>query len=201
MSQQINLYRPIFRKQEKKFSALAMLQAGGLMLLGIVALYVVLVWQVHSTRKDLARAEKQHAEVSARLHEVTQKFGPKAPTQTLVDRVAKLEQDVAARQRIHLALKRDLFTNTRGYSDYFLAFSRQHVAGVWLTGFSITGAGEDMKLQGRTSDPVQVPRYVQRLAAESSLAGKEFQVFVLKRDKGQYSDFTFQTVSNKEGRP
>lgn len=200
MSQQINLYRPIFRKQEKKFSALAMAQAGGLMVLGIVALYGVLVWQVQSARNELARAERQHAEVSARLQDVTQKFGPRVPTQLLVDRVAKLEQDIAARQRVHLVLKRDLFTNTRGYSDYFLAFSRQHVPGVWLTGFSITGAGEDMKLQGRTSDPVQVPRYVQRLSAENSLAGKEFQVFVLKRDKGRYSDFTFQTVSNKEGR-
>jgi Tfp pilus assembly protein PilN len=200
VSQQVNLYRPIFRKQEKKFSALAMFQAGMLMLLGVVVLYMVLLWQVNSTRKELARTEKQHAEVSARLQDVTQKFGPKTPTQTLVDRVAKLEQDIAVRQRIHVALKRDLFTNTRGYSDYFLAFARQHVAGVWLTGFSITGAGEDMKLQGRTNDPVQVPRYVQRLSAERSLAGKEFQLFVLKRDKGQYSDFTFQAVPTKDGR-
>lgn len=194
MSQQINLYRPIFRKQEKKFSAQAMLQAGGVMLAGVVVLYVVLLWQVNNLKNDAKKLDRQQAEAAARLQEVTQKFGPKTPSKSLVDRVAQLEQEIATRRRIQESLRRDMFTNTRGYSDYFLAFSRQHVAGVWLTGFTIQGAGEDMKLQGRTTDPVQVPRYVQRLSTESVLVGKEFQVFQLQREKGAYAEFVFKTA-------
>ena len=37
VSQQINLYQPIFRKEEKKFSAVAMLQSVGLVAIGVAA--------------------------------------------------------------------------------------------------------------------------------------------------------------------
>ena len=43
VSQQINLYQPIFRKQEKKFSTTAMLQAAGLVLAGIVLIEINLL--------------------------------------------------------------------------------------------------------------------------------------------------------------
>ena len=86
-------------------------------------------------------------------------------------------------------LGRGLFSNTTGFSEFFVAFARQHISGIWLTGFEISGSGESMRLQGRTIDPAQVPRYVQRLSAERSLIGKEFEVFTLARpekkaDKG-----------------
>lgn len=194
MSQQINLYRPIFRKQEKKFSARAMLQAGAVMLVGIIALYAVLWWQVEGLRSELRRAERRHADVSARLQAVTEKFGARNPSQALLERAAQIEQEIAAGRRVQQLLERQLFTNTRGYADYFLAFARQHVPGVWLTGFTIHGAGEEMTLQGNTIDPVQVPRFVQRLSAESVLAGKEFQVFFMQRDKKPYAEFVFQTT-------
>ena len=45
MNQQINLYHPIFRRQEKKFSARAMLQASGLLLAGTVIMYAFPSWQ------------------------------------------------------------------------------------------------------------------------------------------------------------
>ncbi len=39
MSQQINLYSPLFRKQKKLFTALAMVQALGIVVIALVALY------------------------------------------------------------------------------------------------------------------------------------------------------------------
>ena len=207
MMQQVNLYRPIFRKQEKKFSATAMLQAGAAILAGIVVIYGLMLWQVGDLHDDVRLVDKQLAVSTKRLQEAMQKFGPGAKSKLLEDEVAALEKQLAGRMRVQQLLTRGLFSNTSGYSDYFVAFARQHVQGVWLTGFDITGAGEDMRLQGRTSDPAQVPRYVQRLSAESALAGKEFQVFVMSRPKKDeksseppYVEFLFRTAAKERGK-
>lgn len=205
MMQQINLYRPIFRKQEKKFSALAMLQAGGAILVGIAIIYGLIAWQVRDLRTELQRVDQRFAASTKRLDDATKRFGPGTKSKQLEDQVADLEKQIAARLRVRELLSRGIFSNTTGYSDYFVAFARQHVNGLWLTGFDIVGAGEDMLLQGQTSDPALVPRYVQRLSAEQALAGKEFQIFTMSRPaekndstRSPYVDFLFRTGSKKE---
>jgi hypothetical protein len=197
--QQINLYRPIFRKQEKKFSALAMLQAGGAITVGIAIIYGLIGWQVGDLRAELRQVDKRLTASAKRLDDATKRFGPGTKSKLLEDQVADLEKQIAARLRVRELLSRGIFSNTTGYSDFFVAFARQHVSGIWLTGFDITGAGEELRLQGRTNDPALVPRYVQRLSSEQSLAGKEFQVFTLSRPSDKdavaapYVEFLFRT--------
>lgn len=210
MSQQVNLYRPIFRRQEKKFSARAMLQAGATIVAGVAVMYGVLVWQVASLRDEARQVDRQLAAAQKRLQDVTQKFGPGAKSALLETEVVRLEKQVAARLRVQEVLRQGIFTNARGYSDFLEAFARQHVPGVWLTGFDIVGAGESLRLAGRATDPAQVPRYVQRLSGEPALAGKEFQVFVMSRPDEQggtttnhraFVEFQFRTSSgDKAGR-
>lgn len=207
MTQQINLYRPIFRKQEKKFSAKAMAQAGGAIFAGVLVIYGLMFWQVNTLRDEVRQTNKQLEAATKRADEAMKKFAPGIAGRSLEDEVANLEKQVAARTRMRELVTRGLFSNTRGYSDFLVAFARQHVSGVWLTGFDITGAGEDMRLQGRTTNPAQVPRYVQRLASEQVLAGKEFQVFTMGRppkkdgelDDAPYVEFLFRTAVAKPG--
>ena len=204
--QQINLYRPIFRKQEKKFSAKAMARAGGAIIVGVLVIFGLMWWQVSGQRNELRTTDKQLAAATRRLEEGAAKFGSGAAAKAIEDEVSNLEKQVAARLRIRDLMTRGLFSNTKGYSEYFVAFARQHIPGIWLTGFDITGAGEDMRLQGRTTNPAQVPRYVQRLSSEQVLAGKEFQVFVMSRpekqdrqaDDSPFVEFLFRTAMPKE---
>ncbi|HKQ30048.1 MAG TPA: hypothetical protein VJS66_02075 [Burkholderiales bacterium] len=206
MMQQVNLYRPIFRKQEKKFSAVAMLQASTAMLAGVVVIYALMYWQVHGLRNEIKEADKRFASANKRMDDAIKQLGTDSG-KPVEEEIVQLEQQVAARLRVREALNRGLFSNTAGYSDFFVAFARQHVPSVWITGFNIVGAGEDMRMQGRTTDPAQVPRYMQRLSTETKIAGKEFQVFVMsKPDKkeGQvgesYIEFLFRTTPSKEQR-
>ncbi len=206
MMQQINLYHPIFRRQKKKFSALAMVQAGVAILAGVALIHGMMWWQMRGTAEEVNNTDKQLISANKRLEETNQKLGTGVPTQTLDDQITKLEVQVAERLRIRDVLNRGLFSNTTGYSDFLTAFARQHVSGVWLTGFGITGSGEDMRLQGRTTDPAQVPRYMQKLAAEKVMVGKEFQVFVMSRPEKKenqvmetsYVEFLFKTAPPKQ---
>ncbi len=203
MSQQINLYQPIFRKEEKKFSTMAMLQAIGLVVLGVALMYSYTWWQISALKTELKRAQQSHAAATKRLAEVTQKFGKSASASSLDTEVANLEREVVTKQRIQEVLQRGVFSNTRGFSDYFVSFARQSVPGVWLTGFDITGAAEQMTLAGRSTNPELVPRYMQKLSTEKPLSGIVFNVFQMSRPApdakeagGNYVEFQARTAGS-----
>lgn len=181
MSQQINLYQPIFRKEEKKFSALAMLQSVGIVAAGVLLLYGYMWWQSEALKTELKRVEQNHGAAGKRLADAGQKFGPRPGVTSIDAEIARLENELAAKQQVQEILRRGVFSNTRGFSDYFVSFARQRVNGVWLTGFDITGAAEEMSLAGRTVDPELVPRYLQKLSLEKTLAGIEFRAFQMNR--------------------
>jgi len=190
VSQQVNLYSPIFRRQEKKFSARAMLQAGGAILVGVVVLAGLNLWQFLTLRSELKNAEQQQAVVLKQLEDARRQFKPRIGDPKLEEEVAKFEALLAVSSQAQTVLRRDIFGESRGYSTYFVAFARQSLPGLWLTGIDITGAGQAMQLSGRASVPERVPQYLQKLSAEKVLSGTEFKLFRLERpeekdDKGQ----------------
>ncbi|MCR4301272.1 MAG: PilN domain-containing protein [Sulfuricaulis sp.] len=203
MSQQINLYQPIFRKEEKKFSTVAMLQSFGLIAIGVAALYAFTWWQSAALKSELKRVEQNHAIASKRLADASEKFGRGKGPSELDKEITRLESDIVAKQQIQDILKRGVFSNTTGFSDYFASFARQRIPGVWLTGFDITGAAEQMMLAGRTTNPELVPRYMQKLSSEKNLSGIEFQTFQMHRPDSDsknpetlFVEFQARTVVN-----
>ena len=202
MRQQVNLYQPIFRKQRKRFSALAMLQGAAAVIVGIALLHAYTAWQVGLQRDELKLTERKLAALTERAKDVSQRFGANPSGESLDARAARLEAQIAARREAQRILQRGVFGNTEGFSYYLAAFSRQHIPGIWLTGFEITGAAEQLTLQGRTANPEFVPRYVRKLAAEKKLNGIEFQIFQIARPEkdgkptnAPYVDFELTTAS------
>ena len=199
MSQQINLYSPIFRKEQKRFSAVTMLQASALLLGGVVIIYAFLFWQLNSLRAAVKQADAQNTLAIKRMEDISRQFSG--------SEVSRLETEIAVRERIAAVLKQGNFDNTRGYSEFFNALARQHVAGIWLTTFNIIGAGEKITLQGRSTKPELVPQYIQRLSREKSLAGKEFRTFQMtqpdakqKNTGASYIEFLVATGANAAGK-
>lgn len=177
MSQQINLYHPIFRKQEKKFSAKTMLQAvaiivGALMLIGGYSTY-----RIGILKKELRQADIQNTAVLRRLEQLTRNSSGKTINQKIDDEIKRLEQEIAASTQIQAILKQGVFTNTKGFSRYFVALSKGNIKGLWLTHIEITGAATALTLEGMSNAPYLVPRYLQRLSGQQGLADIEFRAF------------------------
>lgn len=181
MSQQVNLYHPIFRKQEKKFSALTMLQAAALVLAGIVLMYGYAAWQVRSLRSQAGQTDNQVRTVTRQLEDVGRQLALRQVNPRHAKEIERLEGRIQAVQHIRELARRDYFFGGDGYSKYFIAFARQSVSGLWLTGFTVAGAGEQIALEGRTETPELVPRYLQKLSSEQLLAGTEFDSFQMTR--------------------
>ena len=174
MSQQINLFNPIFLKQKKYFSAVAMVQALGLIALGAVCISAYSGYQSANVSKEEAGTFAQLTVVQAELNKVNAEYAPHPKNQTIENSVAKADLEVKSLQQVFNTLEKGDIGNTAGYSAYLSAFSRQIVDGLWLTGFSIIGAGNEMDLRGRALRPELVPFYIGRLKNETVMQGKTF---------------------------
>ena len=174
MSQQINLFNPIFLKQKRYFSAVTMLQALGLILGGVAVLFGYASFHSASLIKQDAAIAGQLAATQAQLAKVNVDFGQRGKNQALEVEIKKIEVEVKALTQVFEILNRGEFGNTKGYSEYLRAFSRQSLDGLWLTGFSILGAGNEIELRGRVLQADLVPVFIARLKHEPVMQGKSF---------------------------
>jgi Tfp pilus assembly protein PilN len=174
VSQQINLYSPIFLKQQKHFSAVTMLQALGLIMLGSALFYGYALYQVSDLSAQAHETEKKLSTEQARLAKIAEQYAPLEKSTLLEQEIARLEVLVKARQEIVGVLKNGALGSTNGYSRYMQAFARQSVGGLWLTAFDITGDGNELAISGRTLRPELIPVYVQRLSQELVMKGHQF---------------------------
>jgi len=178
--QQINLFNPQFLQQKKYFSAVTMVQALGLLMLGIAAFYGFALWQ----DRTLAR---QAAESSRAYEQQKQQFA-KASAELNPEKVeAQIDQDLKSAEAA-LALRRALLSEiqagaggTHAYSEFLRAFARQTVQGLWLTGIQIGEAGGPMSLSGRALQADLVPVLISQLKRETVLRGRPLEALAITR--------------------
>ncbi|MEO5932011.1 MAG: MSHA biogenesis protein MshI [Duganella sp.] len=185
MSQQINLFNPIFLKQKKVFAALPMVEALGV----IVAGALLLTWYAGQRVADLERTADagkiQLADRERRLVEANKQFAPRQKSATLATEVAQAEVELRSLKQVESVLRDGTLGNAAGYAEYFRALSRQNVNGLWLTGVSIVGAGNDIGVQGRAMQPTLIPAYIARLKSERVMRGKSFASLDISRPDAQ----------------
>ncbi len=174
MSQQINLFNPLFLKQRKIFSASAMAAALGVLLAGVLAVGWYARQNVGQLQAEADSGRELLAQREERLNKVKAEFAPRVRSADMDAQLAEAEAHIAALRKVAGVLERGELGNKRGYAEYLRALARQNLAGVWLTGVSISGAGNELALQGRALDPALVPAYLGRLAHEPVMRGKAF---------------------------
>lgn len=168
MSQQINLFNPLFMRQEKYFSARTMLQSLALIMLGLIAIYAYALWQ----SDDLKRLASQYGRQLAAQRDQFVSLTGQGRSKLLEAEVARLEADVKARSGVLDLLQGGGLGNTDGFSQYFAAFARRSMRGVWLTGFSVAENGNVLSIRGRVLHPDLVPAYLKALNEEDVMRGR-----------------------------
>lgn len=174
MSQQINLFNPILLKQKRVFSSAVMARGLGVILLGMVLLFALAQYQAVKLQGLAAETAKRLETEQSRLTRAAAEFAPGRENQQVEEDIARLGTQLATRQKLLDVLQGGELGNTAGFSVYFGAFSRQAIDGLWLTGFSIHGAGSQMVIDGRATRPELVPAYIKRLNREPAMQGKSF---------------------------
>ena len=105
MSQQINLFNPVFLKRRKYFSLPAMLQALGMIVAGSLFFYGYAIYQVGQLDKQSKEGAKRHNAEQVRLARMTTAFSPQQANQALQDEVRQLEKQTADQAGLIEAIK------------------------------------------------------------------------------------------------
>jgi Tfp pilus assembly protein PilN len=174
VSQQINLFNPIFLKQRKVFSAVAMARALAVLLGGVLAVAFIARQSVEALQKEANDGRERLVQREARINKVNGQFLPREKSGELETELAQAEARIKAMREVAGVLQRGELGNANGYSEYFKALARQNPSGVWLTGVTIGGPGNELGVQGRALDPALVPAYLGRLQHEQVMRGKAF---------------------------
>jgi len=181
VSQQINLFNPVFLKQKKAFSAVNMLQSIGIVCALQLALLAYGHFVLAKLESDAASGKTALDAKRAEFDRTLELFKPRQRNPALDVEIAQVQADIAALKRVEAVLNQGSLGNTQGYSGYFQAFARQNVSGLWLLGVSIIGAGVDMSVHGRAMQAALVPAYIQRLTGESVMSGISFADLQIER--------------------
>jgi Fimbrial assembly protein (PilN) len=180
MTQNINLLVSGFRKTAVRYSFATLAKSLALALVALFAIQFFLQYQISSLTAQSRSLQDVVKDQRAQAEKITGQAAARKPDAALEAEIAKLEGELGQARESMSAIKGGAFGTQQGFAEYLLAFSRQSVEGLWLTGFSISGGG-DIELRGRALHPELVPSYIQRLNREPVLTGRSFARFEMTR--------------------
>ena len=174
MSQQINLYNQALLPKVDVFSGRTVLLAlGGIALLSLL-IYGWAGWDASHLAQEEQQGQAQLNTLQGEVTRLAREVAGRRPSSQLTAELESLDALLAGRNEVMAVLNSGVLGDTKGVSEYFRAFARQTVDGLWLTGFSIVGAGNDISIEGRTLRAELVPGYVGKLRREEVLRGHGF---------------------------
>jgi hypothetical protein len=199
VSQQVNLFSPVFLQRKKIFSFRTMIEALGLILLGSAGAYGYAWYETAALAYRVDAALERVELEQLRLARLGKEVPTPERTRQLEQELAQAQARLQARRQLSDAL-RDGGAPARGPSEHMRAFARQAMGGVWLTGFTLAPGGSGLALRGRALSPELVPAYLARLRREPVLQGGQFAALELSvpavpaSQSPPYVEFRLQAV-------
>ena len=197
MSQQINLFNPVFMSQRKYFSVVAMLQALVLIALGSGLFYGYASYQIKSLTVQIDESNKRYAVEQGKVSHYSAGLPLQDSGESLENELKSIEAKLAAQHDIIETLKGG---NAAGYSEYMRAFARQRVNGLWLSSFHITGDATQMNISGSVLSPESLGTYMRKLNQEPVMRGKSFASLQMQRGGNEGRSVEFMLQSGDVGR-
>jgi len=201
IQQQINLYQPRFRKQEKVFSASSMLVVLVAAILFFGGVYGYAKWNVVALAAESQRIQQQQLKELSRLESLVKRYPVKKKSRLLAKRLEELKNERKAKQFLVQTLSSRSIGNSEGFSSYFAGIARQSVSGMWIKRLELEQGGDVIGIYGSTLKPELVPQFIQALSSEESFVGSQFKIFNMQRDIDNKSAINFSLRSISGGTP
>lgn len=184
MKQQINLYQPMFRKQEKVFSAVTMLQITGFFIIVLTGIYSYNLYQLQPFSVELEKTGTQLTKLTNQIDVLSRSLPARGKNKLMESEITRMTIRLDNMKKIQGALSEGSFGNVNGFSEHFEALARGHVDGSWLTDITIANGGDKLALAGKSIDPELVPMYIKRLAQAPVFKNLRFNILDLERIPG-----------------
>lgn len=203
MTQQVNLYQPILRREKKVFSAVTMLQTLGAIAVVMLAMFAFSRWQLSTLQAEQAHLQAQEQKLAAQVTELSRTTQARPESRELRRRLELARREEQLKQRLSVLMESSPRGGAHGFSDAFAGLARKRMTGLWLAGIEIhkDGATRDVVLRGFTEQAELVPQLVQQLGQEPAFQGLRFRqlrVYQPESDSGNALAFELSTRPQEE---
>lgn len=203
MSQQVNLYQPILRREKKVFSAVTMLQTLALIAALMLLMYAVNHWQLQQLDAENAQLQAQQRSLTEQVTTLSRELQSRPESRELRAEAETLRRELDLKRDLLDLMRNRSTARTNGFSESFAGLARQRVDGLWLTGIELHNSeARHVALRGMTSRAELVPQLVKQLGAEPAFQGLRFRhlrVFQPEgSDSGNVLEFELTTEPHKE---
>jgi len=199
MHQQINLFQPVFRKQQKVFSATTLAQIAAAVLVLLIAILGHVRWTLAGMGRSAEALQQQHDHIRQQIRSLEAAYQT-PDTEALDSEIEQLMTDIYQRNSLLVRFDQLVIQHRSGFAGQFRALAEQHVPGLWLEGVTVNGNGQ-IEIRGISLDAKLVPVYLQKLQKQQDLSATPFETvsmnrtavdkpqiqFVLRNHKGELS--------------
>jgi len=199
MHQQINLFQPVFRKQQKVFSATTLAQIAVVVLVLLIAILGHVRWTLAGMGRSAEALQQQHDHIRQQIRSLEAAYQT-PDTEALDSEIEQLMTDIYQRNSLLVQFDQLVIQHRSGFAGQFRALAEQHVPGLWLEGVTVNGNGQ-IEIRGISLDAKLVPVYLQQLQKQQDLSATPFETvsmnrtavdkpqiqFVLRNHKGELS--------------
>jgi Tfp pilus assembly protein PilN len=181
MQQQINLFQPVFRKQEKVFSAVMLLQIAAIVLVLLIIVLLQARWTLADMQRSAQELEQRHQHLEGQLQALEE--ARRAPGTEAVDaEIERLQTRIDQRNALLVQLDQLVLLRGNGFAAQFRALAEQRIPGLWLEGVTISRSG-DIEIRGVTLDEKLVPVYLRQLGTQQDLSQSSFETVSMTRSE------------------
>jgi len=208
--QQVNLHVPIFRDDQKLFSAARICAGLGAVAAVLVAISAFSEWRTRSLDRQLLALHAQEATLKKLVAEANAIVDLAESHDTIENHLKSMAIDLGRRQQALRYLRGGASTGTadgaaahRGFVGRMTALARQQVDGLWLTGATFVSGSGGLELTGGAVSADLVPIYLERLAGEPAIAGTKLQSIEIRQPKkpiGAEIEFTVSTRTSADAK-
>lgn len=192
--QQVNLYQPILRKQEKVFSAKTLLQGNLMVMVGLALLYAYAVVQTQNMQSQLNQVQQQRDEQVKQIAALSAQYPVKLKDPSLEGRIEQTKSELQHKRKLLTAVEKLGLNGHSGFSEHLSGLARQDRPKLWLRHITLQTSNQ-VALVGSAAQATAIPLYLQRLGNEKAFEGTAFHSVVIARNEeisGQV-DFTLTT--------
>lgn len=179
MHQQINLYQPVFRKQQKVFSATTLLQICAAVLVLLVIISGHARWSLSGMQKTAGILEGQLGDLGRQMDALDSAY--RTPdTDALDSAIEGLRSSIDQRNFLLQQFDLLMVRHRAGFAGLFKVLAEIHIPGLWLEGVTVND-NQQIEIRGITLDARLVPRYLQSLEKRKDFSESTFETVSMSR--------------------
>ncbi|MCK5648235.1 MAG: hypothetical protein KAI22_05095 [Gammaproteobacteria bacterium] len=199
MQQQINLYQPVSAASDEPFSATTLLILVGLSCFIMMVFYGMLYWKKNTLQVEMTTLKLQLEQTTKTVEKLEITIAGLTDAKQEQQQLKHLKKVFLSKQNALNELSNMVRGNDSGLSGFFSALARKNIEPVWFENINVYSGGQQMILQGQTSDAKYLPGFVASLKEESVFNGISFKLFNVQRNETDSAlHFVLQTETESQ---